>query len=104
MRGVSTPTVCCQKVPPTTVNCPGSTWPMPTRLNCVSAPPTTTGVPSFKPVSMAACRCNLPSIVPGSYTGGKTEGLNPHICTTSPTPVPRPRSHIPDLDPTDYAV
>ena len=42
--GVSSTTVCCQNVPPTTVTLPGSVTPIPTSPSCVSAPPTTTGV------------------------------------------------------------
>ncbi len=41
-------TVACQKLPPMTVNLCGWVSPMPTSASCVSAPPTTTGVPSAK--------------------------------------------------------
>src|SRR5207237_866635 len=77
------PIVCCQKVPPMTVKLPGSTTPIPTRPSCVSAPPTTTGVPAFKPVSAAAAAVTCPATVPGSSTRGKMSGFIPQMSMIS---------------------
>ncbi len=60
MSGASVTAVSCQKLPPTRVSRSGRTTPIPTSPSCVSAPPTTTGVPAARPVSSAAARGQRP--------------------------------------------
>ena len=87
-----------------TVKRPGSVTPMPTRLSCVSAPPTTTGVPSRRPVAAAACGLTAPIAVPGPRTAGNTRALEAAHLDDGLGPVAFARSNIPELDPSDGSV
>ncbi len=104
INGVSTTTVLCQKLPPTSVKALGVVRPMPSRPSWVSAPPTTTGVPAARPVSAAALAVTPPSTLPGWRTFGKMLGSRPINRISSADQVAFARSNRPELAPIDGSV
>src|SRR5262249_6658677 len=60
-------------VPQLATASPGTTTPTPAAPHALSAPPPTTGVPSFNPVSPAAVVCTRPSTAADSPTSGRID-------------------------------
>ena len=83
VTGAAKFTTCCQNVPPRTAVCAGRTTPNPRQPSCTSPPPTTTGVPAFRPQSSAACELTTPSNVPVSLTGERISARRPAISSNA---------------------